>query len=430
MKSYFSRIDKKQLPYLLVLLFGIITGSIGYFLYGNIKLVSYGDSSYYFQTAELIKANLNNLFTSQEIGIGESLNAIIIGILIKLPFNDFYEIFFFQILIYGFTGLFLFKFTEEYIGQKSAWIVAFFYLVNNKHWQHIYIMKPGVWVVFWISLVLLYAIRLFKDPGNRKLLIIYSLLIGALILTDMRYIPHIAALSFMILLPLKPFGLAFKKMLAIAGLVLLTITPWIVREYYVFDRFIFISDVNTIVFQQTFAPEKFKESWVYKGEIHKLDSIILPDGRNLQHEGLIKEGKLSREQVNYLVAKENSKSNFRQRLEYGLSLWVPFKFRYSYEPKTTYKPIQAPASKANNLNRIIMLGILYPFFFIGLFVIARKKDMFGLGLILMLIFHFFLHMFTYTDWRYLLPVLPVITLISVMGLNLILEKLKPSYRLY
>jgi hypothetical protein len=408
----------------LVLIIGLIAGFIGWKLYGNPNAAISGDSEYYFRTAKLIKESIHNLFLSPQIGVTESINAIVLGILIKLPFNDISEIFVFQILLFAFSGLFIFWFSNACLNNNiGAWIVFLFYVLNNKHWQHIYLLKPGVWVVFWMSLILLYGYKLYKNPQSLSLLIKYATLLGVMILTDMRYIPHLACLSFCIFLPWKKMSKSIGRMTAILGIIILIITPWCFREYLVFNRFIFISDVNTMVLQQKIAPEKFKNTWIYLGEKRRQDSLWLPDGRNLQHEALIQQGKLTRAQVNEIVDKEEHKPSWLKRLEYGLELWAPYKFRYSYEPLETFKVISPPASKANNLNRILTVGLLYPFFLIGLIVIIKRKDWYGWGLIGMLLFHFALHTFTYASWRYLLPVLPIITLIAALGCITILNKI-------
>ena len=163
-------------------------------------------------------------------------------------------------------------------------------------------------------------------------------------------------------------------------------------------------------------PERFKDTWIYKKEQAERNRILTDNSMNLKHKKIVDDGKLTKTEVNEMINRENRKSNLRKRIEYALLMWKPFQFEYTYEPLKTFKDITPPWSLLSNINRIITIGILIPFFIVGIVNIIAKKDLFGIGLLIILMIHTLIHAYTYMQPRYVLPVLPCMTLIAARGI--------------
>lgn len=439
--------DKFKKEYYAIVLIAIILSSAGWFYFGNPSGTIAGDAGYYWNAINLINDNISNIIFSKKIGNAESLNVIILGVLSYLPLNIFTLIYIFQILLYAFTAVIIYKFSFEFIGKKGAVFVLIFYFINYRHINHIFILKPGVWVNFLLAITILIAYYAYKNPKELKYWIIFGVSSGFLILQDMRYIPHIGILMLAVTTQLKSYKENFNKIPTFIIAFIIVISPWIIRQSIVYNRFIFISDMGTISIHKAFntdyynklgenykyfenmPKEEFREKFdslcdslklspaelIYSSERGRYDKFRTQEV-NEEHEKLISDGILSREEVEKLVIAGENKSKFIQYFEYGLSMWVPLNWDYRYEPMTVHKEILPPISKPNFLLNILTAGIFIPLLISAAFFGLRTKNYFLIALILIFIVHTFIHILTYALYRYLLPLLPFVTAAAYQGL--------------
>jgi hypothetical protein len=134
-----------------------------------------------------------------------------------------------------------------------------------------------------------------------------------------------------------------------------------------------------------------------------------------KYSDLINKKVFTEEQISSIIQREEKRPVWIQRLKLAVYFWAPFKLNYTYNPLSTYKTFLPPASLFNNLNRILTLGILLPFLFLGLFFLLKKRNLFGITLAGIFAIHTLVHVLTYVQWRYLLPVLPLITIAAIYG---------------
>lgn len=439
--------NKLSIEYFIIILISIILSAAGWYYYGNPADTIFGDAGYYWNGINLINENILNIIISPKIGIVESLNVVILGILSFIPVNIFVIIYIFQIFLYSLTAVIIYKFSLEFIGKKGAIFVLIFYFINYKHLQHIFILKPGVWVNFLLAITILIAYYAYKNPKGLKYWIIFGVSSGFLILQDMRYIPHIGILVLAVSTQLKPYKDNLKKIPVFVILLIITVSPWIIRQSLVFERFIFISDMGTISIHKALNTDYYKklgENYKYfekltpeefESQFYQLcDSLKLSPAEliyssergnyeksrtqkvNKLHEKLISEGKLTREEVEKMVLKGESKSKFRQYFEYGLSMWIPLNWYYRYEPMTVKKYILEPISKSNLIITIITSSIFIPFLFFAVYYNLKNKNVFGIALLILFVLHTGIHILTYVQSRYLLPLLPFVTAVAYQGI--------------
>jgi hypothetical protein len=436
-----------------VFLSAIFVGICSGFFYYNKSPV--GDATYYFNAANLIKESFANLLSSPRIGVAESLNAIIQGLVFRFPGNDFFGVYFLQIIIYSLTGLYIFKLADKFTGRLGGLLTLGFYLINHNHWVHIYNFKPGVWVNLFFILTIYYAYLVFQQPEKRKNYLITGVFSALLLLTDLRYLPHLLFMYFMFLFTRVSLNQKIKNIALSAVIILILISPWIIRQSMVFNRFIFISDLNTVTINGVLNTERYRSLSDHMGSLAYLtenefntrfwelsDSLGLTPGELIyaraetkksvlnaqnvplheKYSELIEKKIFTEEQITSIIYKEESRPVWIQRLKLAAYFWAPFKFRYTYDSLSTYKTFLLPASLTSNLNRIMTLGVLIPFLLLGLFFLIKERNLFGITLAGVFVIHTLVHVLTYVQWRYMLPVLPLVTMVAVFGFNEIYKR--------
>jgi hypothetical protein len=446
--SLLGSIEKYKQGLLLISLFfiGLLSGL--YFSKFRIE----GDAQYYYNSANLIKQDFLNLLNNRNIGITESLNAIFQGILFLLPGNDIWSVYIFQVCIFALTGLIIYKTGLFFLPEKWTLLVVLFFCLNNKIWHMIYSFKPDIWCIFFVSWCFYIVLITAKEPTKRRNWIISGISFGLLLLLDMRFIPYMILLFCFLLFCVKPFSAVLTKIWIIPLLAFLTITPWLIRQYFVFNKVILISELKTLMVSKAMNTPYYNHVIEKKYLIAGLsehdafnvgnkiglspsevifirEGLIIDSAQNKEwcykhYEPYIKSGVLSILQIEKMIAREEAKPGWIKRLEYGLSIWVPLNLRYHYMPLTVFREIAPPYSLLNNINRIIFIGLLIPFYLIGVLFAYRSREWGLLVITVILIVHTAIHAFTYVDQRYLLPVLPLFTVTALYGMYHSLKELK------
>jgi hypothetical protein len=155
-----------------------------------------------------------------------------------------------------------------------------------------------------------------------------------------------------------------------------------------------------------------------------IDSAQNKEWRYKHYDQYIKSGVLSMSQIERMIDREELKPGWIKRVEYGLSMWLPLNLKYHYMPLTVFREIAPPYSLLNNINRIVFIGILLPFYLIGFLFACRSREWSLIFIAIILIVHTAVHSFTYVDQRYLLPVLSLFTLTSFYGIYNSLKELR------
>ena len=399
-------LNLKQHSKHLVIFISFVIGLIVFQLFGSNH--SSEDAEYYYRIASIIKNDPSSIFFSPEIGIVESFNAIIQGLIMCLPGNDLINVYIFQIFLFSIIVWILYSLIRSFFNSDlAAWIIVGFTLINHKQLQLITNFKPEIWVWFFVTLLFWLLYQILNNPEKRKNWAWFGLTSGLLLLTDLRYIPHLGTIYLIILFNGRNLKKTFKPVFLSIIILIITISPWILRQSLVFDRFIFISDSNTVLISKILNTKRFRKLKPYSTLMENLsdqefedqfwsitDSLNLTPGeliyaRNIskiamydtitvhpQHEELIRSGRLTREELNGLILKKEKHSELRNRLEYGLHLWEPCRFGYSYKVYSFTNIIITPASLTSNINRLLTVGIWLPFMLLGIFTGFKEKDKF------------------------------------------------------
>lgn len=441
-------VNSEKRIYLIVIFISILIGILSAIFYYN--ETPSGDASYYFNAASLIKKNISNLLISRRIGVVESLNAIIQGLAFKLPGNDFVAVYILQILAYTVTALFIFKLATKIIGQAGAFITLGFYWINYHNWFQIYNFKPGVWVNLFLIFTFYYAFLIFQEPEKRKNYVLIGISAALLLLTDLRYLPHISIIFFMFIFARGIIFSRIKNIVLSVVIMIILISPWNIRQSMVFNKFVFISDLNMVTISSILNSKNYRSLTNHTYQLVNLDedefqnrfwgicdTLKLTPGEliysrieakkislnsqkvliNEKYLNLLEQGIFTREQIEKIIYKEDNRSKCIKLLKRAVAFWAPFKLKYSYDPLSEYKVFVPPASTTNNINRFLTLGILLPFFVVGIIALFIEKNLFGITLTWVFIIHTFVHILTWIEWRYILPILPLITIVALYGIK-------------
>lgn len=403
-----------------------------------------GDAVYYYNAANLIKDDFRHLLHNENIGILESLNAIAQGILFLLPGNDIWSVYIFQICIFALTGLIIYKTSLFFLSEKWSLPVVIFFGLNYKIWRMIYSFKPDLWCIFFVSWCFYIIMVTANEPLKFRNWIITGISFGLLLLLDMRYAPYMFILFCFLLFSVKELTSRLSKMLIIPLLAFLTIAPWLIRQYSVFNKVILISELKTLMVSKALNTPYYNHviekkhiiAGLSEDEAFKVgnkiglspsdiifirESLLIDSAKNekwlfKRYWPYIKSGSLSLPQIEKMIAMGEAKPGWIKRLEYGLSMWLPLSLKYHYLPLTVHKEIAPPYSLPNNVNRVFFIGILIPFYLAGILFAARSKEWRLIVITVILIVHTAIHAYTYVDQRYLLPVLPLFTLAALYGM--------------
>ncbi len=426
----------------------LLIGALSGFKYYNESPT--GDAGYYYRAALLLEEHFANLFHSPKIGVIESFNVVFQGIVFKLPGNEFLNVYALQIIIFSITGVLIFSLTRKFIGILGATVTVLFYIINYRHWAHIYNFKPGVWVNLFIVLTLYYAFLVFKNPDNRKNYIWIGVFSAFLLLTDLRYLPHLMFMYFTFLFSQACFSQKHKNISISVGVLIVLITPWVIRQSIVFDRFVFISDYNTLTIHRAFDTPPYRSLTDYSDTLAGIEqdeyeerfwelseSLGLSPGQLIyawaqtrsarinasdipiseKYKDIISANIFTEEEIASIIEHKENQSWLLKRINRASSLWSPFRFSYRYDPLHRNGTFLSPASTLNNFNRIATIGIFLPFMLVGLFYIIKRINMFGIVLMGFFVSHTVVHALTSVQWRYMLPILPFVTMVAFYGAN-------------
>lgn len=411
-----------------------------------------GDENYYYQSAVIVKAEPLGWLDEKQIGISESLNSVVQGYSMLLPGNDFKNVYLIQIILYALTGLLIYRLSRFLLGRQASLVVLVFYWINNKHWLHVYNFKPGIWAIFLVTLCLYVVFKVISRPDRWQQYLWLGISSALLLLADLRYLPHLLLMYFILLFTKLQFW-SKVKYLAVSGFLLIVLLiPWTIRQYNTFDKFIIISDINMLTIDKALNTAAWNKLSVYDNLAELSDdqfgarffdisdSLGLTPGELIyaRHQAIgkmvkqepqhtadkyadvLKSTDLSVSDIEKEIAIQERKPFLWKVIRRAGFFWEPFRTNFSYDPLTNEKYFYAPTSKLNNLNRFVTLGLMVPFLIIGLLAMFRQARMvYALVILSTLLAHSVVHALTYVQWRYMLPLLPLITLAGIYGVRFV-----------
>jgi hypothetical protein len=304
---------------------------------------------------------------------------------------------------------------NEIVGLLSSLWTIFY--INTIRWVPMLLKENLVQLLFAILIILL-VLFITKNRGFLNIALI-SIIFVILIHTDERYIVYFIPIVFIVVL-IK--GMSIKKrllsILYLSITILILSTPWLIRNYKVYNRPVILSERTAIITDKIF---NYKNDNYFSQEIQiselTLDSIKkgIPvydmTMYNIIQRGLsfgIEPRKYSSLEKMYIDLKE---------------LWRPFRFSDMWVSEG-FRP-EGKWSFVHNISLISTYGILLPFMVIGIYKSLKNKNYVSYLLVFIILLHTLLHITVILSQnRYRIPIDIIVIVFAFYGITEIYSKFK------
>ena len=351
---------------------------------------------------------------------GKQYNAHIIGpgyplviSLMMLLFGDQIKvIMFLNVIFSSLTCIVIYHLGKEVFNKQigilsSIWSIIYVYFM-------VYIprvMKENMLQLFVPLVILLMVYEIKREKVDLKS-ILFPLSFTFLIHTDERYILFIPIIFISIITCNYSCRLGgLKKFIIFITIVVVLSIPWAIRNYVVYDRFVFLTTRTERVTKPLIDIIKLYDISISHKTIKNLSK------KNLDYEGQKKLNKKyfdNNKDNNLLLF--NSLDKMLQRLSI---YWAPMVLRESKFKGS----VMIAGSLKYNLGGMLTFGILLPFFLVGT-VVTIKNNKLGLSLILFILIQSSFHVAIdiINPWpRYRYPIDSLIIIIAFYGFYQLLQ---------
>jgi len=340
---------------------------------------------------------------------------------------------------------------QIFVSLVAIWV---FFLISNeifsRYWAIGYTFFYAAYVIQWsyslllliesftISILIFSLYYLIKFIKTNKLsyFVAYSFLFGLLICLNNRFIVHFGFVGLYFLFnSLRSIKLVdFKKVLTFGLIIIAILTPWHIRQYQHWGKFVIFTPERTANVNQKTTTQGYSEKKAYYGYVPGYDTVI-----NLyMTQYLTKQfRKESREYIEskftlqkYNELKDNYKS-FGKWKEFKSRAWGFFEviridYRFGFagdmriaEPSFYDKPT-SPLFLFDLVD-FALLGLAFLGFIPAIYFSYLRANIFIQILLLYLIAHWLLHSYVGYLPRYRITIMPVIFLIGSYGINATIE---------
>ena len=317
---------------------------------------------------------------------------------------------------YKTSRLLLDKRTSLFAGLWSMFYLFYFYFSPN----------PGkdIWMAMFMIVLIYLILKLFIcEEFSYSRFILFIVLYVISFHLDERFFMFTPFIFIYILFKETDSfrKLRITKTLLFAGLLIILMIPWTVRNYIKHDKIVLISTRTQILTdkilgygESEFEFDDFMDlKGVYYIQEHQIDSVI--------------KGYITVTDGGYEISEKQRRAMKQGRLPHQLSpieaVWVrtkdilrPFQLRGEYQ-KTGYFYYQK--SLIQNIASFLFYGIMFFFSFPGFYFLFRKnRHIFYLFLSIILIYTI-IHTFfvPWTTWRYRLPLDAIFIIVGCLGLT-------------
>jgi 4-amino-4-deoxy-L-arabinose transferase-like glycosyltransferase len=429
-----GKIEIKKILLIIFIVSLIIRISYGFIIYNKNHTSKFVDDWQYITYAKHIInqgifvpdiERLNqDIFVQDELSVGE---ASILGpgfpLIAATTFlffgESFLPIIFLNALVSSILCLLIFYLGKELFNETvgliaSTWSI--FYVLYIKYTPRV--LKEN-WLFFLFALCILLFLKATKKKQIKTNFFIFSLVYAFLIHMDERFFTYLPILCIgFIFLDTSSRKNGLKKAFLFFTIVLVTMIPWLIRNFKVYNRPVILTERTTKFTDQLFGyTKKTKE----KSLKEKVKITQLKEATRL-----IREGK---EVPFYVPRLENLKKAVKlgyiphpyNRLERWYAefkeLWRPVRFSGGFVGNG-YR-FEGPAwSLKHNLSVGITYGLLLPFFILGMVSILRNKNKKGIFIIILIVIHTIIHVvMAHARNRYRIPVDSLIITTAFFGLH-------------
>lgn len=325
-----------------------------------------------------------------------------------------------QFILNCFTIVFVFLTLIRIIKNKIINLIfTLLFIFYYPLWAYNYYIMMEVPTVFFLT-VSIYLIGEFLHKKQIKFLYLALITFSLLILINNRFV---VLLFFMVVyIGYLTFGknlLKFKHYLIVLLIPILIISPWFIRQYYTYKRFVFFTPLwNNVVAEKIGLFKRIEiksiEEYYEKTEPMKYEQYL----NFLKENNLYSE--IKKEEYEKMILNANKCNIYLARLKRYFKL-------YDRKLGFMYGEGQKPVLPASLPKRIVQIFILLPFFifsFIGIIYGLLKNKEFIVLLSLFYFAHIFIHVLIHFIDRYRLTILPVLVILGTYGLFELINQVK------
>ncbi len=435
MKIMFNKVPDKYLFVVLFIIALCISSSFMiYSVHKGIEISS--DNRYYFNLGkEFFEHGITNAYSKSMPDAGliyvGPLEPLIIGLLIKLFGASWLPIRIFNLLVFSFIPLFIFKISiilkQRLPGLLSALAIIVYIPLLRSTLQ----AGKDLYMVLFLVIFVFLLLKLFENPNNILSYINLGVCLALAIHLDERFVILIPLLFIIYIYILtKKIPKILPKTIYSIFIIFLISAPWMIRNYIVYNKIVLLTIRLSPFIDPILGQPEFKNLGNYSSLFvvneAQIDSIkagtkVVYYGNYLQrpteilpiHSSAIEAIK------NNNIPHKFSKTErlFNSFREFYLPLTLKGHWSgigYTYRPKYTIKGI---------IREILQYYIFLPFFFIGLVILYKRSRLQTILLLSVIIFYSGLCIIAvdFTLSRYRLPLDPIINLMAMIGLVWILN---------
>lgn len=440
----------KYIVWYLISLAFLIRIVIAVIQYNNASYLNLADDLCYYEFGENVisqgvfvkDTSQFNRFATTFVGPGMGW---IVGIILYIFGPSWLPIFIVSAIVSSLITVFIYKLGKLLFDKKVAFCAAFWSIFYVFFMKYLGTCGKDLWMTFLFLLVIYFCFKSREKLAISKYIIYLSITYFYLIHIDERFLIF-GPLIFIFLFFSNKSNLlsGFYKGIVYAVFVIALSTPWLIRNYQVFNRVILIG-VRTNKFTEkvfNYEHKEYLNNYEYLDYIspEQIDSIrtgtIQPDknGEILLYNEL-GELTVSGGHYNRLVTEPEiihlKKGYSPHRFTKLETMWATFKifwrpfdfwneyymYGYSFNGKCSLK---------HNLSGGISYGLLLPFFIIGLILLIIHKPYIGITFLIIVSSYSLLHVLfvPFITERYRLLLAPIIIILGSYGILYFIDRIK------
>ncbi len=420
-------IENKRTVFFLLILSFLVRLSVGIYGYINEEWKNFGDDNARNKYANSIIENgitpeLDSFYTVESIFA--PFIPLVLALKTSLFGSSWFPVFILNSFVGALTCLIIYLISLQFFDRKLSLFVFLWAAFYPSFVRYISTSGNEVWIVFLFTLSFFYSIKAINIKQVTYHLILYSLFFTLLMHTDERYITYSILFTLFLLIGNYEFKFKLKKITLFILLTLLFSTPWLIRNYIVYDSIVLIScrtnNLTDPIFNHSdellFFDHTPNYGYLSEAEIDSVQQRLLTTFRTGKpiYKGQIEA--MKKGNVPYFFSPSQK---FFSRIYF---LWVPFKFKDNY--RITGYSFNPAWSFMHNIISIFSFAILLPFSVLGIYLLYRQRKYSVLILFLStIIFHTLIHalFIPYTRDRYRHPIDFIIVILGCYGIVFLLS---------
>ena len=311
-----------------------------------------------------------------------------------------------------------------------------FYRIAKDHFNPWIALGATLWVIGYIEIwrynlqflmdslsagmviFLIYFLHRYFRSLKTKHLCFFALLAGILIAINNRFIMHIGLVGLYLgYLSLKNTQIQFSKLLVVAGIIVLILLPWHIRQYLEYDQLMLFSPTRT---EQAQGGKEREEGQfpTYEKQYERLASGNAAFGSPDNYLHLFTPEKYEAMKENY-----NAFDGFRKYWSRTKGFFeiirTDFRFGFGGDTRITPPNIHGKMVVLHTVFNVLFLGSMFLLMLPGIFFAFKKNQPFFISLVILLAAHVILHSVVHLDpWlRYRIPIVPVIFMLGWYGVQ-------------